>query len=134
LIKGFEHITFDLTRDERENLLPRIYDGLKNRIGKAHAITSTKMVKVLRAEGFKSITDIRIRKVIHEIRVYHIIKRLVSSSKGYYVADSHKDLKDYITSRKQREFNQRTGTSALNEDYSEWLTGSQKSIFNDYGK
>jgi len=133
MIKGFEHITFNLTKAEKETLLPRIYAGLKSRIGKENAISSTMMVKKLKSEGFKGVTDVRIRKVIHEIRFYHIIKRLVSSSKGYYVTNDLKELKDYIISRRQREFNQRNGTDALNEDYKELSTGSQQSIFNEYG-
>jgi len=133
MIEGFEDITYELTDYEQETILPRVLIGLEKRIGKQHAVTSTVMVRVMKDEGIK-VTGARIRKIIHEIRVKHLIPRLISTSKGYSIAETHQELDQYILSLKQRQASIRDTLVSMQEDYSQWMTGSQKSIFNNYGK
>jgi len=133
VIDGFENITKELTEYENDNVLPRVIQGLNKRFGEKNIITNSTMVKVLKSEGFK-ISGPRIRKIIHEIRVNHIIPRLVSSSNGYYIATSHKELDIYIKSLQQRRASITETIKAMQKDYGQWLTGSQQSIFNSYGQ
>ena len=76
MIKGFEHITFELTKDEME-LLPTIIRGLTKKKGKTNAVTSTKICEALKIDAP------RLRKMISYIRVNDLIFGLCSSSNGY---------------------------------------------------
>lgn len=95
MIKGFEHITFELTKDEME-LLPTIIRGLTKKKGKTNAVTSTKICEALKIDAP------RLRKMISYIRVNDLIFGLCSSSNGYYIAENLNELEDCCISLKQR--------------------------------
>ena len=95
MIKGFEHITFELTKDEM-NLLQTIIKGLITKKGKANAITGIKICEAM------NIDPSRLRKMISYIRVNDLIFGLCSSSNGYYVAESLSELEECRISLKQR--------------------------------
>lgn len=101
MIKGFEEITKELTDYEKKTLLPIIAAGLQSKVGKANAITNKKMVVAMKAQGYK-VSEPRIRKIIHAIRIGQIVKNVISTSKGYHVATSQEEVKDYVQSLKER--------------------------------
>ncbi len=101
MITLFEEITYELTDYEQEKLLPIIVKGLKNKHGKKNAITNKKMCEALTAAGYK-ISEPRLRKIIHHIRVEQLLVGLCSFSKGYYITDSLEELSEYVLSLGQR--------------------------------
>jgi len=102
MINGFGDLTYKLTNYEKIKLLPRMIEGLRKRHGKDDAATNKKIVSQLRSEGYK-ISDVRVRKIINYIRINGLVKALVASSKGYYVATDVNDIETYIQSLRQRE-------------------------------
>jgi len=101
MIRRFEEITKELTDYERDYVFPLIVKGLSGKVGVHMAITNSKIVHSLKARDIKTSAP-RVRKMIHAIRVNHLVPLLVSSSKGYYVATDIKDVEEYIDSLRQR--------------------------------
>ena len=95
MLKGFEDITYELTKEEMEKL-PIIIKGLERKIGKQKAVTSTKICEALNLKAP------RLRKIINHIRIKNLIFGLCSSSNGYFIADNEKEFNEYIISLKQR--------------------------------
>tara|TARA_Y100000401_G_scaffold55808_1_gene44131 strand:- start:1550 stop:1921 length:372 start_codon:yes stop_codon:yes gene_type:complete len=95
MLKGFEDITYELTKEEMEKL-PIVIKGLERKIGKGKAVTSTKICEALNLKAP------RLRKIINHIRINNLIFGLCSSSNGYFIADNEKELNEYIISLKQR--------------------------------
>lgn len=79
----------------------RIQDGLTRRKGKRWAITSKKMVQVLKAEGFKGVTDVKIREIVHYLRTEREVF-ICADEKGYYMAETEEEKKHQITSMASR--------------------------------
>lgn len=102
MIKGFTEQTKPLSDYELNTLVPRIVRGLTKKVGKEKAITNTEIVAILKREGY-SLSEARVRKIINYIRVNGIIERLIATSDGYYVANTKKEVADYIESLKGRE-------------------------------
>lgn len=101
MITLFEDITYELTEYETETLLPIVVKGLERKYGKQNAITNKKICEALKNKGYK-ITEPRLRKIIHHIRVEQLIVGLCCNSKGYYVTDSIEELGRYVESLAQR--------------------------------
>ena len=95
MLKGFEKLTNELTDDELKKV-PRIVSGLSKRIGKDNAVTSQIICDKMELIG------VRLRKIIHFIRVNNLLFGLCSNSKGYYVAKNIKELEDNNKSLQQR--------------------------------
>ena len=95
MLKGFEDITYELTKEEMEKL-PIVVKGLQTKIGKQKAVTSTKICDAL------NIIGPRLRKMINHIRINNLIFGLCSSSNGYFIAENEKEINEYIISLKQR--------------------------------
>ena len=95
MLKGFEDITYELTKEEMEKL-PIVVKGLQTKIGKQKAVTSTKICDALNIKGP------RLRKMINHIRVNNLLVGLCSSSNGYFIAENEKEINEYIISLKQR--------------------------------
>ena len=100
MIQGWENETAPLSDDEKK-LLPIIAKGLSNKRGKENAITSTAIILKMKSAGYK-IDPPRLRKMIHHIRMKHLVMNLISSSKGYYIAVDQADLIRYIQSLQDR--------------------------------
>lgn len=98
MINGFEEETAPLT-DYEKTLVKHFVKGLENR---KDPVSNTNMIKGLKLMGIKDITPARVRKIINYIRMNHIVRNLVASSKGYYVENDPKKLKEYINSLHQR--------------------------------
>ena len=118
MITGFEEITKDLTEYEKDVLLPVICRGMRTKRGIDNAIKSPGIVKALRSQGYK-ITDARLRKVLHVIRVSGMIKGIVASSKGYYIATKEDEYLNYIKSLKERIAHITSLRAAMIEQYSQ---------------
>ena len=102
MINGFQTQTEPLTEYERDTLLPVICRGLRNKIGEARAITNTAITKAMRGAGYQ-LTEARLRKIINHIRIHGMIRWLIATSKGYYIATSVDEMRQYIESLRGRE-------------------------------
>lgn len=102
MLNGFQIQTEPLTEYERDTLLPVICRGLRNKIGEARAITNTAITKAMKGAGYQ-LTEARLRKIINHIRIHGLIKWLIATSKGYYIATSRQEMEDYIVSLRGRE-------------------------------
>ena len=96
MIINFEKYTHELTEHEKK-IVPRIIQGIVKRVGKENAITNKHICLKLNHEGFK-ISGPRVRKIFNFIRSEAIIRNIVATSDGYYIATTQKDLDDYIES------------------------------------
>ena len=95
MLKGFEKLTEELTDYELE-IVPLIVKGIGSRIGKENAVKSSIICDKM------NIIGVRLRKIIHFIRVNNLLSGLCSNSKGYYIAASLRELEDNNISLKQR--------------------------------
>ena len=129
MIKGFEDETKPLSLYETKSILPRLVDGLSKRIGLDLIVTNAEMIGQLRRENY-SVNPARIRKLINHIRVKGLIKNLISTSRGYYVASKQQEVRDCITSLEQRESAIYTVRKALESQLSEWESlDKQENLF-----
>ena len=102
MINGFQIQTEPLNDYERNTLLPVICTGLRNKVGEAKAITNAAITKAMKGAGY-ILTEARLRKIINHIRVNGLVKRLIATSKGYYIATTRQEMEQYIESLKGRE-------------------------------
>ena len=102
MLNGFKLQTEPLTDYERDTLLPVIVRGLSNKFGKARAITNTAIVKAMKGAGY-ILTEARLRKIINHIRINGMVRWLVATSNGYYIATSVDEMRQYIESLRGRE-------------------------------
>lgn len=102
MLNGFQTQTEPLTDYERNTLLPVICRGLKNKIGEARAITNAAITKAMKGAGYQ-LNEARVRKIINHIRTTVMVRWLIATSKGYYIATSRQEMEDYIGSLRGRE-------------------------------
>lgn len=102
MLNGFENITQSLTSKELETLLPGFIAGLKKRVGKNNAITSTAIIKGFEQKGTK-INGSTVRKIINHIRTHDLLPGLIASEKGYYISNDTNEIKEYVKSLAGRE-------------------------------
>ena len=102
MITLFETQTKPLTEYEKDTLLPIMVKCLAKHIGKSRAISNAQMCAKMSIYGYQ-IGETVVRKLINHIRNNGLVERLVASGKGYYVAESIKEMEAYIESVKNRE-------------------------------
>ena len=102
MLNGFDRQTEPLNDYERDTLLPVICRGLKTKIGEARAITNASITKAMKGAGYQ-LNEARVRKIINHIRTTGMVKWLIATSKGYYIATSIQEMEDYIGSLRGRE-------------------------------
>ena len=102
MLKGFEMETQPLTEYEEKELVPVVARGLAAKRGRHNAVTNKYICEKLTDKGYK-IDGIRLRKVVNYIRIKGIVKCLIATSNGYYVAENRKQIEDYTASLKGRE-------------------------------
>ena len=102
MITLFETQTKPLTEYEKDILLPIMAKCLARHIGKNRAISNSQMCAKMAVCGYKK-GETRVRKLINHIRNNCLVERLIASGKGYYVAESIKEMEAYIESVKNRE-------------------------------
>lgn len=93
MIINWEKYTHELT-DKEKKIVPRVIQGIVKRVSKRMIITNAQMCEQLTKEGHK-ISGPRLRKILNFIRSESIIRNIVASSDGYYIATTQKDLDDY---------------------------------------
>ena len=102
MIKGFNSETAPLTEYEESVILPIVLRGLRNKVGKANAVTNRTIVQRLNVAGHTT-TEPRIRKIINHIRMTALLPGLIATSGGYFLATSEAELLDYEQSLLGRE-------------------------------
>ncbi|MCK4968658.1 MAG: hypothetical protein KAS12_06385 [Candidatus Aenigmarchaeota archaeon] len=101
MINGFKNETKQLTEYELK-LIPIIVDKIKFNIGKDNAVKNKDIIRFLTLKGYEKITAVRIRKLIHFIRVKKLVSNLIATSKGYYRATTKDELNNFVESLQQR--------------------------------
>jgi carbamoylphosphate synthase small subunit len=116
MVTGHEGRTFELTPLEIEKILPIVITTWKTKSINEY-VNMRDMVKGLNKyfkqypiqqtlkNGKKKVvvvTDVRMRKIIHHIRVEGIITNLVANSKGYFLTDQEEELHKFAKSCKER--------------------------------
>ncbi len=101
MIKNFEEYTYDLTEFEKQSLLPRVISILENKIGSVNAVSNKKIVNILSTKGI-IVSEARVRKIINTVRTKCLLPCLIANSTGYYIAETTKELNDYINSLEER--------------------------------
>lgn len=126
MVKNFESLTHELTENE-EQIITYITPSLVSRRGAQSAINNAFICRQvndrIKSREYKAIeetfvlTDVRLRKIIHEIRVRNIIPLLVSNSKGYFVAQTEEEVEATIDSMEQRARSMFAVSNILKEQY-----------------
>lgn len=96
MLPGFDNQTAPLTDNELA-ALPQVVSLLKQHFGRDNAITNIG----IQAE-FPELTDARVRKIINHIRNNNLVPCLIACSKGYYVAETEQEMKDFEDSLRGR--------------------------------
>lgn len=112
MIEGFPLETAPLNKYERETILPRMVSGLRAANCKENRVTSSRIVRSMKKEGY-TIAPARVRKIIHHIRVNDLVERLVASNQGYWIEHDNSEFEKYILSRKERQKAEGLATAAL---------------------
>jgi predicted RNA-binding protein associated with RNAse of E/G family len=119
MIRGFEEFTAELNDYERITLLPAIYHGMITKLGKENAISAAEAIKAMKHHGYK-ITAPRFRKIMHVIRTSGMIKGILGTSKGYFIARTNDEYLDYLVSINQRLEHIQSLRDALTAQYAEF--------------
>lgn len=101
MIQGFNTETKPLTEYE-QNLCPIIARGLSTKIGKDKAITNKQICTAMVNAGYK-LSDSRLRKIINHIRISGMVKCVIATSDGYYIAQTREEMQSYLESLGSRE-------------------------------
>lgn len=96
MIKNFEQDTCKLNDFEKEKILPAVVAVLERCVGKANAITNKKIIRLYLADY--PVDPARLRKILHYIRTRNLVKGLIATGRGYFIAEQRKDFEDYIKS------------------------------------
>jgi hypothetical protein len=104
MITNFEEITEELTQDEL-SIIPYLVKGFETKT-KDNPIKAHDLIRMFNAfcETNKwkfRLTEPRLRKCVHFIRVQGIMP-LIATSSGYYVSYDQKEIEKQITSLRQR--------------------------------
>ena len=122
MINGFEKETHDLSQYEISVLVPQVVEILINKIGKQNSITNDRIREIINQHKV-ILTNSRLRKIIHYIRIKGLVKCLIATNKGYYISNDVEEFMGYIDSLTQRENSIRSIRYALLEQHVE--------VFND---
>lgn len=100
MLKGFEEETAPLNEQELR-LVPMFVKGLETKLGAKRAITNKAMAAGFAKWGI-TISSSRVRKIINHIRTNNLVSNLVSTSKGYYIAQTKEEVDNYLQSLSKR--------------------------------
>jgi len=113
MIKGFEKETEPLTGTEMVIMERIVQVFAKGKyVGKSNSVTNDNICKgvndaiqngrlELEDRKFK-LTSVRLRKIIHHIRVNNLVPLLCSNSKGYFIGQSSEEVREYLAGLKHR--------------------------------
>jgi len=97
---NFEELTFELNDDEFK-IAQITVEKIKTKIGKMNTVTGGRIRDFFTSKGNK-MNEARVRKIIQFIRISGMIKNLVGSSNGYYIADSAKEAARAVVSLREQ--------------------------------
>ena len=123
MIKGFNIETAPLT-DKELICLPHVINRLKTAKGERSAVTSDEICRLVPV-----LNGARVRKLINHIRQNDIIPCLIATSKGYYIAESKREVDDYIESLIGREQSIKAVREAIERQREERFTPTQGSLW-----
>lgn len=101
MIPGFEKQTVELNKYEL-SFVPYIINKLSLNIGKKKAVTNSKICKHLQIYRGADISLPRFRKIVQYIRINGLIKNLIATSNGYFVASSRQECLEHIETMDKR--------------------------------
>lgn len=130
MIVGFENVTHPLTDDEKK-LVPVFVAGLSKLVGKEKAMTNKTIGKLINEKYGYTLSEARVRKIIHHIRVNKLVSCIVASSRGYYVMNDLNALKQYKQSLQQRNSEVSQVIKSIEEDINA-LESKQQYSFNNF--
>lgn len=84
--------------DKELEAVPVLVSVLKQAYGKENAIYNQRLCSLV-----PGLTSARLRKIINHIRQNGLVQCLIASSRGYYVAETEQEIKDYEESLLGRE-------------------------------
>ena len=100
-LAGFETYTHELTEKEID-LAFLMADGFKRRVGKENAISSTEIIKSMKAKGY-SISGPRVRKIVNFLVNTKLVhKWFIADESGYYIATKEEEVERHVLSLVQR--------------------------------
>ena len=113
MLNGFETITMELAPFEINKIVPILQRVLLKQSNKTNPISNKRMVEGLKKHFNINTNSVRIRKMIHFMRVSGTVSNLLSNSKGYYISEDKEEIKNCIRSLQQREKSISQGRVAL---------------------
>lgn len=125
-IRGFEKHTHPLTPGELE-LVPLMLAGFGRHVGKANAISAAEITRKMRDLKY-NVTPMLVRKIVHHLVVTDALPGLVACSKGYYVAENHMELREWLDGARDRIAAQQARVDAVEKQYRAALTTRQLSL------
>lgn len=93
-ILNFEEETKELSDFEKNKIVVIVTNLLSDAKGVDKMISSKQLIEALALREIK-VCDQRVRKVIQHIRKNHILRGLIASSRGYYLSNNPKEIRDY---------------------------------------
>lgn len=100
-IATFETYTHELTEKELE-LAKLMAEGFKRRIGKTNSISSTEIIRLMKAKGY-SLSGPRIRKIVNFlVNTQGVHAWFIADESGYYVATNEEEVEKHVLSLVQR--------------------------------
>lgn len=99
----FENITEELTDYEKNQLVPMLIDTLKYKTS-TNRIKTKWIVDWYKASGVKSMTPVRVRKMIAYIRQLNLTApcSVIGASDGYYLTNDPHEIDQQVESLRQR--------------------------------
>tara|TARA_R110000822_G_scaffold2004_13_gene9616 strand:+ start:7198 stop:7566 length:369 start_codon:yes stop_codon:yes gene_type:complete len=102
MITGFNDQTKELTKIEKDKILPILIKGFKQLVGKDAAMTSVAIIAMIKQYHDLTLSPPRLRKMVNHIRINNKVPLLLSNRKGYYIASDQQEVIDYIKSLRER--------------------------------
>lgn len=103
MIATFERETKPLDKKELQAIEPIISFLKVSAVGKINIKTNERIAKIYCYNLSKGImfSPARIRKILNHIRTNGLIKNLIASGNGYYIATSRAEVRDYLMKQLQ---------------------------------
>jgi len=127
MLIGFERITADLKPADARTA-EVIATLLLRHHGKDKAIKNEDIRAYCSTMAVAVPSAIKVRKIIHELRVHGVVKRLVATSKGYYISSNPSEIEDCIDSLAQRQRSIQEVQDAMQSQLKEFKKGPKATL------
>lgn len=111
MITNFEPETIELS-DTEQKIAKILAKKIKYNEGEEMAVSNPKIISFFKKAGF-TISQPRIRKIVQYLRLNGIVKLLVGTNKGYFVAKDENEAASHIASLNQRIRSMQTTRDAM---------------------